>query len=600
MKHFSKNNIFHSFFRMTAVVLTACLLVLTMQVSVLAADTGTCGSDIKWSYENGVLTISGSGTMNNFEESTMSPWNAYKDEIRVVEIADGITSIGTLAFYECTAIESITLPDSIITIGEMAFAGCTNLKRVTLSNGLVVIGDHAFSRCESLSSIRFPEGLLRIGYQAFYECSSLVSIRIPAATQHLGEAIFAYCTSLTQAVIESRISKLPEWTFYRCTSLVNVSMPLSMTEIGEYAFYKCDSLDTVYHDGIEDSRDTVSEQIKNDLPNFGGVTEGDSDSIGSTTTGSTTTDSNGTTVDTNKEVVNTDDSTVEIEVNHTTPSTGNDIYDITIDVTIDGDNGWDEMLDYADSYIQYPERLTDSNTTVNTVDINVNLNNGTKLPSSVLSSLAGYDANLSVSTGSNANWNIYLKDLDSSNLSGSYNLNFTLTKIENPTKAQKELIGDSDAYLVEFEDEIPFEVTVELPLGSVYAQHYATLCQKPLLKSWQTLQSVIIDRQGVASFYLSSLDKQTKYMVVIDMKGIDASDILIPDSLSDDYGGLTDAEGNKYVLSGTESSWGLSFAQVTLILIAVIVILFVVVGLVVRLQFKSKANKEMLERMRKE
>lgn len=597
MKHSLKNRIFQ---QIMAVALTACLLILSIPVSALASQSGTSGGNITWTLEGGVLTLSGSGAMTNYEESNMAPWYENRDEILSVVIEDGITTIGKLAFYECAEIQSITLPDSITSIGEMAFAGCIGLQRVNLGNGLVSIGANAFARCASLSSVRLPESLLNIGFQAFYRCESLVSIRIPTATQSLSEGIFAYCSSLVQAVIECQISKLPEWTFYGCTSLVDISMPSSITEVGEYAFYNCESLDNVYHDGFEEDRDSVSEQIKNDLPNFDGVTEGDSDSIGSTTTGSTTTDSNGTTVDTNKEVVNTDDSTVEIEVNHTTPSTGNDIYDITIDVTIDGDNGWDEMLDYADSYIQYPERLTDSNTTVNTVDINVNLNNGTKLPSSVLSSLAGYDANLSVSTGSNANWNIYLKDLDSSNLSGSYNLNFTLTKIENPTKAQKELIGDSDAYLVEFEDEIPFEVTVELPLGSVYAQHYATLCQKPLLKSWQTLQSVIIDRQGVASFYLSSLDKQTKYMVVIDMEGIDASDILIPDSLSDDYGGLTDAEGNKYVLSGTESSWGLSFAQVTLILIAVIVILFVVVGLVVRLQFKSKANKEMLERMRKE
>ena len=598
MNHSMKKRIFHPIYRVMAVLLTASLLMVSLSFPMYAAETDSCGGDITWTLEEGVLTLSGSGAMMNFQDGKMAPWHERREEILSIKIEDGITSIGSMAFLECTTIQSVSLPDSITSIGEFAFAGCKGLNRVHFGAELKSIGANAFNRCENLSSIRLPEGLLNIGYQAFYLCESLSSIRIPATTTNLGESIFAYCTNLTQVVLECQNNKLPEWTFYGCTSLVDVSMPQGMTEVGKYAFYDCDALEEVYHDGTEDERESVSEQIKNDVPSFSGVTEGGSDSIGSTTIESTTTDENGSTIKTDKEVAETEDTTIDIEVNHTKPSTGNDVYDVTIDVTIDGEDGWDEMLDYTDSYIRYPDRLSDNDTTVNNVELNVNLNAGTKLPSKVLGSLAGYKVDLSISTGTNASWTVHCENLNSEDLSGSYDLSFTLTKIDKLTKAQKELIGSATAYRIKFNDNIPFEITIKLPLGYSYATHYATLCQKPILKSWEILQSVVIDRQGLACFYVSSVDKHTDYMAVIDMTGIDAEDILIPDSLSDEYGGLTDEGGNKYVITGTKSSWGISFGQLTFILVGVIVVAAVVVGIIVKLQFKLTTNKQQLKKQK--
>ena len=595
MKLFLIKILLNKTYRVLAAVLTASLLIVSLSFPIHAAETGNCGSDITWTLEEGVLTLSGSGALTNYQDGRMAPWYERREEILSIEIKDGITTIGEMAFLECTTIQSVSLPDSITSIGELAFAGCKGLNRVYLGTGLKSIGANAFNRCENLSSIRLPEGLLNIGYQAFYLCESLFSIRIPSTATNLGESIFAYCTNLTQAILECKINKLPEWTFYGCTSLVDVSMPQGMTEIGNNAFYDCESLDEVYHDGFESERDSISEQIKDNVPGFSGVTEGGSDSIGSTTSESIKTDENGSVIKTDKEVAETEDATIDIEVNHTKPSTGNDVYDVTIDVNIDGKDGWDEMLDYTDSYIRYPDRLSDNDTTVNNVELNVNLNAGTKLPSKVLGSLAGYKVDLSISTGTNASWTIHCEDLNSEDLSGSYDLSFTLTKIDKLTKAQKKLIGNATAYRIKFNDNIPFEITIKLPLGYSYATHYATLCQKPILKSWEILQSVVIDRQGLACFYVSSVDKHTDYMAVIDMAGIDAEDILIPDSLSDEYGGLTDEGGNKYVITGTKSSWGISFGQLTLILFGIIVLMVVIVGAIVKLQFKLTANRKRMD-----
>ena len=586
MKHSLKN-------RILAAVFAACLLFLSVELPALAADSGSCGSKAKWSLsEDGTLSITGKGSMQNFTEGNMAPWYENREKITAVTIKKGITNIGDLAFYGCTSLQSISLPESITKIGDMAFAGCTNLDRVTLQEGLKSIGPNAFARCASLQTVRLPDGLLNIGYQAFYRCSSLSTIRIPVTTTNLSESVFAYCSNLMQVVIESPIAKLPEWTFYGCTSLTSVSLPSSVQDIGEYAFHDCDSLKNAYHDGTDAEREQISNQIQTQLPDFPGVSEGDSSNVGSSSTGSVTQKPDGSVVETDREIVDTDDSTIDATVTVTKPSTGKDEYDITIDVTIDDKDGWDDMLEYTDSYIKYPDRLESDSTTVNNVEINVNLNGSTKLPGNVLESLAGKKVDLTVSTGTNSSWTIDCENLDAEQLGKSYDLKFTLKKNTKPTKAQKKLIGNAQSYLLEFEDNIPFEVTVTIPIGYSYAKHLATICQKPVLKSWEIMQSTIIDAQGDALFYLSSLDKQTKYLVAIDVEGISLEDVLIPDSMADEFGNLTDAAGNKYVLTGTQSSWGISFWQLTLIVLGVIVVSGVIVGVIIKIQFRTTNNKK--------
>lgn len=56
-------------------------------------------------------------------------------EANIPSIIEGypVTSVGDIAFYNCTSLESITIPGSITSIGESAFYYCANLARV-LSN----------------------------------------------------------------------------------------------------------------------------------------------------------------------------------------------------------------------------------------------------------------------------------------------------------------------------------------------------------------------------------------------------------------------------------------------------------------------------------
>ena len=93
--------------------------------------------------------------------------------IESVEILDSVTSIGYMAFYNCTGLTSITIPDSVTSIGYMVFYNCTGLTAVKLPNKLTSIGNSTFYNCTGLTSITIPDSVTFIGPSAFYGCSIL-------------------------------------------------------------------------------------------------------------------------------------------------------------------------------------------------------------------------------------------------------------------------------------------------------------------------------------------------------------------------------------------------------------------------------------------
>lgn len=585
----------HPVLRSMAAIFAAVLLCVICSKEVSAAD-GECGDGVKWNLSGGVLHISGQGSMYNFEESSMAPWQSSCEKILVITIENGVKNIGDLSFYGCTELKSISIPSSVSKIGDLAFAGCKNLINISLPDGLQSIGENAFARCEALQSIRLPNTLLHIGYQAFYNCSSLTSIRVPQSVSNLGASVFAYCTSLMQAVIDCPIPTLPRWTFYGCTSLKNVSLSPSIRNIGQYAFYDCGTLENAYHSGDVSDRETISEQIQTTVPGFSGVTEGESSNIDSSTSEKREEYTGGTVVETQKEVIDTEDSIINITINQTKPVTGSGNKDIIIDATIENENGWEDLIGNIGDYIKEPERDEEEDVSVS---VNVNLKKEEDVPANVLQSIAGKDITLMVSHNSNMSWQINGKHIDKSKMTKPYHFSFSIEKNENPTSAQKKVIGNSESYLIKFEGTTPFPITVNVPLGAGYVGEYASFCQKPSLKAWEIIQNVVIDKQGIASFYLNVDDRHTEYLIAIGVEGVVAREAYIPEGYDDEYGTLMDAFGNRYKQTGTSSSWGISFLQLNLILIGIIGISGLVVGVIVKMYFKNRQKKDEWDKLRK-
>lgn len=162
-----------------ALFLMGCVLA----TPALAADTvasGTCGAEgdnLTWTLDSeGVLTISGTGAMEDYSSYRYVPWYANRDSIKTVSIGSGVTNIGEWAFYGCSSLDSTTIPDSVTNIGYLAFSNCSNLTSVTMGSGVTNIGGSAFYNCSSLASITIGSGVTSIGGDAFKKCSSLTSV----------------------------------------------------------------------------------------------------------------------------------------------------------------------------------------------------------------------------------------------------------------------------------------------------------------------------------------------------------------------------------------------------------------------------------------
>ena len=264
--------------------------------------SGTCGAqgdNLTWSLTNdGTLTISGNGEMSNYSNSTTgrdaaAPWSAYQEQIIMVVLESGVSSIGNYAFSNC-AMSSVAIPQSVTSIGHSAFSKCTaltsitipkgvqkiaggtfygcyslesvvlpesllsiddrfgrgafescGLKSVTIPNSVTRIGSYAFSSCDELTSVIIPVGVRSIGSNAFSYCNSISSLTIPSSITEMETLAFCWCENLTSVEIQDGASTIGEWAFYGCYNLTNVTIPQSVTNIGSAAFYFCNNLSNV-------------------------------------------------------------------------------------------------------------------------------------------------------------------------------------------------------------------------------------------------------------------------------------------------------------------------------------------------------------------
>lgn len=102
----------------------------------------------------------------------------HGDELDVV-IPEGVTMIG----FECfknSKISSVTIPGSVRKIDSMAFSDCSNLQTVNISEGLETIGYRAFANCSSLKEITIPESVQNIEEYAFDCCYAIERVTMPA------------------------------------------------------------------------------------------------------------------------------------------------------------------------------------------------------------------------------------------------------------------------------------------------------------------------------------------------------------------------------------------------------------------------------------
>lgn len=212
--------------------------------------SGNFGDALTWSL-NGVgdLSISGTGAMPDWTSASAVPWYSYRTYIRALSIKDGVTTIGSNAFYYCTSLTDVTIGSDVTSIGNYAFYNCISLKDAAVPDGVTAIGNYAFYNCTSLASVKFGGNAASIGSYAFGMCSSLSSVKLPDSMLSIGNYAFYNCTGLVSAATGKGVTTIGAFAFYNCTSLASVSVEKGVKTIGNNAFYNCTSLTEVTYGG---------------------------------------------------------------------------------------------------------------------------------------------------------------------------------------------------------------------------------------------------------------------------------------------------------------------------------------------------------------
>ena len=133
--------------------------------------------------ENGILTISGKGDMQDFRREVNAPWQDKKGTIFHVEIQYGVATIGSLAFSGCARLRTVNISGSVTTIGWGAFKGCIGLISAPMPDGVTAIEDMAFHGCHRLTNVTIPDSVNFIGHGAFHDCKELKSVSVSENTQ---------------------------------------------------------------------------------------------------------------------------------------------------------------------------------------------------------------------------------------------------------------------------------------------------------------------------------------------------------------------------------------------------------------------------------
>ena len=263
-------------------------------------DSGSCGENVTWTLTaDGTLTISGTGAMTDYTYDSRSPWYSCRTYIKRVVMQQGVTSIGDLAFWDCSGLTSVTIPDGVTSIGGDAFRGCAALTSVTIPGSVTNVGQSAFWACSSLTDIYYGgygtdwqklnvsiptsatvhfkdniygkgdcginvtweltgdgtliiSGTGRISNYSYdnnapwYSCRAYIKrVVIQQGVRAIGDYAFAYCVSLTSVAIPDSVTSIGGGAFSGCAALTSVTIPEGVTSIGDGAFSGCTSLTSV-------------------------------------------------------------------------------------------------------------------------------------------------------------------------------------------------------------------------------------------------------------------------------------------------------------------------------------------------------------------
>lgn len=228
----------------------------------------------------------------------------YLNNVKHVELPEGITAIGRSCFFDKRGIHSVVFPKSLKKIGARAFRGCMGLEQVEFLQEDVEIEESAFENCSSLyeiilpnekrykllglkelsgsdvselvkkihaqvlenfvisgtmlikyrgceTKVVVPEGITIIGQRAFAGNEAIDRIELPNTVTYIEREAFADCVVLQSIAVSENLCMIEDAAFENCVKLIRIYLPKTVRVIPASCFKRCSSLQEVHFVNLE-------------------------------------------------------------------------------------------------------------------------------------------------------------------------------------------------------------------------------------------------------------------------------------------------------------------------------------------------------------
>jgi len=254
--------------------------------------SGVCGEELTWTLTTeGLLTISGTGAMTEYDSPSDCPWEDYRGMVTTVVIENGVTTIDNDAIFAMPSLTSVSVPASVT---QFSLWSCSSLLEVkvdeeneyysdidgilfdknqttllcypaskaetvyTVPDSVTTIGNDAFMENANLVSVKIHAGVTSIGFRPFYWNRNLETITVqegnPNYVSENGvlydkeKTVLICCpakNTLIDLVVPGTVVEIHDAAFCNNSNIRFVYLPKSLKYLGSQAFCDCNSLKKV-------------------------------------------------------------------------------------------------------------------------------------------------------------------------------------------------------------------------------------------------------------------------------------------------------------------------------------------------------------------
>jgi hypothetical protein len=145
-----------------------------------------------------------------------------------------------------TTIKNIIIGNRVENIPEGIFSYLSGITEITLPEKVTSIGCMAFKNCTNLETVYY--NVINASYAGINESCSVIYPLFPDS-------------NVTRLIIGNKVKKLDDGIFGYLDKITEITLPESLESIGAWTFSECTNLKTVYYDAINCSTDNIYKTV---------------------------------------------------------------------------------------------------------------------------------------------------------------------------------------------------------------------------------------------------------------------------------------------------------------------------------------------------